>query len=342
MEILTLSLLHPSSEVPADEPSALTADLAPHFLLTPAGRLPAKRLFEAFTVQSTVALVALAAAWLFGSGDPQRGTRIFPEAGYTPIRITFYRPPAPKNRPSEVSPSRVKTGYATSSTPAETVHPMHPPAPEPLPTIVGTPTEAAPQLPDRGLPLPPPLIPAVLQLKAGVPNVPAAPVANLDPSPLRSVPFRSPDAGSGRDPLGSAGLSPQPSGPGSNGGGKGDGPPDLSAKPPAAVKSERPQERLTNTKPQISFMPKPVYPPRALAEKTEGDVTLQVTFAKTGRVIFNSFIHRLQNEELNAAARETVERIQFTPAMRNGVPADQESVVTVFFRLNQLNMTAAF
>src|SRR5262249_7328116 len=155
---------------------------------------------------------------------------------------------------------------------------------------------------DRGLPLPAPLIPAVLQLKAGLPNVPSAPVANLDPSPLRSVSFRSPVAGSGRDPLGSAGPSPQPSGPGSPGG-KGDGLPDLSAKPPAALKSERAQERLTNTKPQISFMPKPVYPARALAERTEGDVTLQVTFAKTGRVIFNSFIHRLQNEELNAAAR---------------------------------------
>ena len=89
-------------------------------------------------------------------------------------------------------------------------------------------------------------------------------------------------------------------------------------------------------------MPKPMYPPAALAARIEGDVVLQVTFDKSGRVIFRRFIRQLQNAEMNSVARETVERIKFIPAQRDGLPVDSDSVITVFFRLTQLSLTATF
>ena len=93
----------------------------------------------------------------------------------------------------------------------------------------------------------------------------------------------------------------------------------------------------------ISFMPKPEYPPAALRDRIEGDVTVRVTFDKNGNIIFRGFVRQLGNEDLNSAARETVQQIRFAPATRdNGVPLDQDAVVTVTFRLTQLTLTAAF
>jgi len=90
-------------------------------------------------------------------------------------------------------------------------------------------------------------------------------------------------------------------------------------------------------------MPKPQYPPSALHDRIEGDVSVKVTFDKNGNVIFRGFVRQIANEELNSAARETVQQIRFAPATRDdGVPVDQAAVVTVTFRLTQLTLTALF
>jgi len=89
-------------------------------------------------------------------------------------------------------------------------------------------------------------------------------------------------------------------------------------------------------------MPQSEYPVAALKDKTEGDVIVKVTFAKSGHVVFRSFVRQVKNEELNTFARETVERIAFAPATRDGLAVDQDAVVTVTFRLSQLALTASF
>jgi TonB family protein len=120
--------------------------------------------------------------------------------------------------------------------------------------------------------------------------------------------------------------------------------PNLSAEPPRFGEPEISEpERVTFTKPRISFIPQPQYPLGALHDGIEGDVSVKVTFGKNGSVIFRGFVRQLGNEELNSAAREAVERIRFVPAMRNdGLPTDQDGVVTISFRLTHPTLTASF
>jgi TonB family protein len=174
--------------------------------------------------------------------------------------------------------------------------------------------------------------------------VPAAHVPSLDPAMTRvsSLPLEAENTG--RDPLRSVeatGLLAK-----GNGDGRiGNGAPDLSARPTRSIEPQRVRaEHAAFTKPKISFMPKPEYPPAALRDRIEGDVSVKVTFGKNGNVIFRGLVRQLGNEELNSAARETVQQIRFAPATRDddGVPVDQDAVITVTFRLTQMTLTASF
>jgi len=204
--------------------------------------------------------------------------------------------------------------------------------------------KSLPQTSPPGLVLPPTAA-STISVKPELPIAPAVPVANLDPVSRRAISFSFPpfEAKVGRDPLGSleqvgslpkegTGRAPTPN-----------GAYDLSTKTPRSTGSQRQQlEQTTFTRPHISFMPQSEYPVAALKDKTEGDVIVKVTFAKSGHVVFRSFVRQVKNEELNTFARETVERIAFAPATRDGLAVDQDAVVTVTFRLSQLALTASF
>jgi len=142
------------------------------------------------------------------------------------------------------------------------------------------------------------------------------------------------------DPLGPAALVARKESPGDVGT---HGPPVLPTKPPRLVEPQSVgPDHTAFTKAAISLIPKPEYPLAALQDKIEGDVILNVTFDKSGHVVFRSFVQQLKDEELNTVARETVERIKFSPAKRDGVSVDQDAVITFAFRLTQLTLTASF
>jgi TonB family protein len=343
MEILRLSLWRPSLGAAPGTQQGNCSDASPRLLLIPAPPLPARHFLEGLGVDFV--LIGLALASLF-SKSPVPGATFNPAQPYKkPIPITFYDPSPATKRPLDVSLSGVKRHEGRRlSLPLESALPVGAPVLSPPPTVIETRAGGVPQIPEEGLPFLPRSAQAILQARTGSPEAPAPPVPILDPSPHHGAAFPQHGPNVGSDPLGSGGSTERLFGHDSGTENAGGAPPDLSAKPPRAVQRYQMQlQREAFTKPEISVMPKPVYPPAALAARIEGDVILQVTFDKSGRVIFRGFIRQLQNAEMNSVARETVERIKFVPATRNGVPVDSDSVITVLFRLTQLNdMTATF
>src|SRR2546428_9910160 len=107
MEILRL-FLSCSSGAPAKAQPGDCADGSPCFLLIPAPRLAARRLFQGLAADFVLFLVALALAWLFGTSAVQEATLNPAGPHYKPIQITLYAPRPAKKRSPDVSVSRVK------------------------------------------------------------------------------------------------------------------------------------------------------------------------------------------------------------------------------------------
>jgi protein TonB len=96
------------------------------------------------------------------------------------------------------------------------------------------------------------------------------------------------------------------------------------------------------TRPRILPFKTPPYPAGAKKRGVQGDVVAAVRFEKLGRVAFLGFVKTLSDEELNAVARETVEKLECVPAKRNNVPVDEEGTITVTFRLSHSTLVASF
>jgi len=342
METLDLFSPYASSRTTAEPQPGECADGAPRFLLIPRPRLPARRLLQGLAAEVSLLIVALLSGWLFGTNTvPDITLGAGPHA--EPIRIWLYDPPATKKPPNVPVPRVMKAEGLKAFELPQPLPAVAAPVVGPPPAIVNAPIDIVPQLPDKGLPLPPITVLAALQVKKGTANAPAAPIVGMAPGPARAAAFPKQGANGGRDLLGAAGQVGRIAGQGNGIAGSGGGPPDLSAKQLQIVDGGRARHGSGFQKPVILFMPKPKYPAAALAEGVEGNVSLEVTFDKTGHVIFRRFVQVLPNAELNAAARETIDRIQFVPAKRDDdVPIDQDSIVTVFFRLTHLDMTAGF
>src|SRR5438445_3314754 len=172
------------------------------------------------------------------------------------------------------------------------------------------------QSPSPGIPMPPAATTSSLPVNLGVPMVPTVHVPSLDPAAPGAPSFPLARENTGGDPLGAVGakgLLVE----GKGGDRTGHGAPGLSVRPPRSAEARPQPEHAVFTKPMISFMPKPEYPPAALRDRIEGDVTVRVTFDKNGNIIFRGFVRQLGNEDLNSAARETVQQIRFAPATRD-------------------------
>jgi TonB family protein len=317
METLHLSLCGPSPGAPTEAHRGDCANGSVHLLLIPTPRLPASRFFQGLAVNFVVFLVVMAITWFFGKVAAQQPTLNSARLHDNPIQIVAYDPRPARKQPPDVSLSRVERDEGRRFSPSpKTIQSAAAPALGQPPTVIETRADLVPQIPEKGLPLPVMPAPAILQARMGSPEAPAAPVPNLAPSPHRAAAFRQHGPNVGPDPLGLGRSTAPLFGHSSGAEGTGGGPPDLSAKPPRAAQREQLQlESEAFTKPEISVMPKPMYPPTALAARIEGDVILQVTFDKSGRVIFRRVIRQLQSAEMNFVARETVERIKFLCAM---------------------------
>jgi len=344
METLNLSFAIPSRKAPTEASRGDCADSFSLLLLVPAPRLPAARFFQGLAIEFVLFFALLGLACLSGKIAAQQPALIPARALDNPVQIISYDPRPASKHPPVVSPLRVLRDEGPNVSPLSKIkQPVVVPALGPAPAVIEKRVDLLPQILEKGLPLPPMPAAAVLQVRVGAPEAPAAPVLSLDPSPHHAAVFPKHGPNVGSDPLGSSEYVGTLFGHSSGTAVMGGALPNLSAKSTRAAEREQAQLQLDAfTKPEISVMPKPIYPPAALAARVEGNVILQVTFDKSGRVIFRRFIRQLPSAEMNSAARETVERIKFVPGMRNGIPVDSDSIITVFFRLTQLNMTATF
>ncbi len=76
----------------------------------------------------------------------------------------------------------------------------------------------------------------------------------------------------------------------------------------------------------------PVYPPIAVASRTEGTVVLQATISRSG-VIAN--VHVINGPVmLQQAAMNAVQQWRYRPYLLSGEPVDVETTVNVIFKLN--------
>jgi TonB family protein len=79
--------------------------------------------------------------------------------------------------------------------------------------------------------------------------------------------------------------------------------------------------------------PSPIYTPEARQKKIEGDVELDVEFTATGKVHVIRVLQGL-GYGLDEAAVTAAERIQFSPARRDGQPVDSHGRLRIIFRLS--------
>lgn len=82
----------------------------------------------------------------------------------------------------------------------------------------------------------------------------------------------------------------------------------------------------------VTFKPLPTYTAEARQLKIQGDVTLQVRFAASGRVEVLRVISGL-GHGLDEQAKIAAERIQFKPATRDGHAVDEVSIIHVTFQM---------
>ncbi|MFQ5596673.1 MAG: energy transducer TonB [Nitrospiria bacterium] len=77
----------------------------------------------------------------------------------------------------------------------------------------------------------------------------------------------------------------------------------------------------------------PVYPMAARREKREGEVLLKVEILESGGIGNLEVLRSSQSADLDAAAIEAVKQWRFDPAMRNGVPVQQITLLPIRFSL---------
>jgi TonB family protein len=84
--------------------------------------------------------------------------------------------------------------------------------------------------------------------------------------------------------------------------------------------------------PVVTYEPRPVYTPEARQLKIQGRVTLEVRFTANGRIEVLRVVNGL-GHGLDEQARTAAQQIRFKPAMKNGQPVDQVSLVHISFQL---------
>jgi TonB family protein len=83
---------------------------------------------------------------------------------------------------------------------------------------------------------------------------------------------------------------------------------------------------------QIVYKPNPAYTQEARQLKLEGEVLLEVMFGANGQLQVNRIVRGL-GHGLDETAVAAANKIQFKPALRNGVPVNSTAVVHVVFQL---------
>jgi TonB family protein len=104
-----------------------------------------------------------------------------------------------------------------------------------------------------------------------------------------------------------------------------------------AMEASRPKPRAKqpetiDTSVEIVSKPKPIYTDEARSLRVEGEVVLEVTFVASGALRVLRVVRSL-GHGLDEAAIAAAQKIQFTPARRDGVAVDYTATLRVVFRL---------
>ncbi len=105
---------------------------------------------------------------------------------------------------------------------------------------------------------------------------------------------------------------------------------DVVAAPQPKAKAAEP---LVKTFPaEITYKPRPVYTDEGRKLKIEGEVLIDVVFSAEGQVRIVKVMHGL-GHGLDESAVRAAEKIQFKPALKDGLPTDSEAVLHIEFQL---------
>jgi TonB family protein len=103
--------------------------------------------------------------------------------------------------------------------------------------------------------------------------------------------------------------------------------------PAAAAPTKKAVAAPSNTKGvELLFKPKPVYSAEGIADKIEGEVTLQVVFTASGEVKVLRVVQGL-GHGLDESAENAARQIKFKPAQADGQPVDQTANIRITFAL---------
>ena len=105
---------------------------------------------------------------------------------------------------------------------------------------------------------------------------------------------------------------------------------DQTSAPPPAVRTA--VEARVETPLEVVSKPTPEYTAEARALKIEGEVTLEVEFAATGKIRVHHVVRGL-GHGLDEMATRAVQAMRFKPARRNGEAVSVRTTVTIVFRL---------
>jgi TonB family protein len=83
---------------------------------------------------------------------------------------------------------------------------------------------------------------------------------------------------------------------------------------------------------EITFKPRPAYTDEAKALRLEGEVLLEVLFGANGQLHVNRVVKGL-GHGLDENAMAAANKMQFKPAMRNGLTVDSTAIVHVVFQM---------
>jgi TonB family protein len=99
-----------------------------------------------------------------------------------------------------------------------------------------------------------------------------------------------------------------------------------------AAKAAQVDTSAATTQVEVISKPRPVYTQEARNLKLEGEVLLEVLFGANGQLHVNRVVRGL-GHGLDENAMAAANKMQFKPAMRNGLPVDSTAIVHVVYQL---------
>jgi len=103
----------------------------------------------------------------------------------------------------------------------------------------------------------------------------------------------------------------------------------------ASEAAEKAAEKRPGLAPRLLINPKPVYPKQARQQGVEGRVLLRVLVGTTGESLNVTTLQSSGHPILDAAASQAIQKWQFVPAQRAGLPIAAALDIPIVFRIKE-------